>query len=200
MPNYDNTGRLTDELDENRTPPEVRDDLGTLDPEDRMTPQTFGTFGHQAYEWAAEEDFDDVESNRSVIVTQPDGTETQGYIDTLIDERVIVDYKTNDMRNWSEADARWHGNNHGRQVAGYVNSREMPDDAQGWLIATVPPESADVRQAYTDAAGAHGVGVKFSKGEQQTDVMEAVSEAIAESEPAASVDTDTDTDTDTDGQ
>jgi hypothetical protein len=167
------------------TPSEVGEDIGASDEEELTTPHEFGTFAHGAYEWSAEERFEDVESNRPVIVTKPDGSEAQGYIDTLINERVIVDYKTNNMRDWSVADAQRYGNEHGQQVKGYVNSPEMPSDARGWIIATVPPESAEVRQAYTDAAGVHDVGVKFSGSEQQADVMEAVSEAVAESEPVA---------------
>lgn len=184
MGKYSELGRPTD-ASADTTPTEVGEDIGYIDDEELLTPQTFGTFGHGAYEWAAEEHFEDAESNRPVIVTKPDGSEAQGYIDTLIDERVIVDYKTNDMRAWTVADAQRHGNEHGQQVKGYVNSPEMPSDARGWIVATVPPESAEVRQAYADAAGAHDVGVKFAGSEQQTDVMEAVSEAVAESEPVA---------------
>lgn len=175
-------GKLKD-TQEDATPAEVGQDIE--DDGAEMTPQTFGTFAHQAYEWAAEEHFEDAESNRSVIITKPDGSEAQGYIDTLIDERVIVDYKTNDMRAWTVADAQRYGNEHGQQLKGYVNSPEMPSDARGWIIATVPPESAEVRQAYTDAVGVHDVGVKFSESEQQEDVVEAVSEAVAESAPAS---------------
>ncbi len=174
-------GKPTD-IQESTTPPEVRQEI---DDEGPMTPQTFGTFGHGGYEWAAEERLDDVESNRSVLIIKPDGSEAQGYIDTFINERVIIDYKTNDMRDWGEAEARRYGNEHGQQVQEYVNSPEMPDDARGWIVATVPPESAESRQAYSDAAGVHDVGVKFSASEQQEDVMEAVSEAVAESEPAS---------------
>jgi hypothetical protein len=173
------------EIPQDTTPPEVGEDLGYIDEDALMTPQTFGTFAHQAYEWAAEEHFDDVESNRPVIVTKPDGTEAQGYIDTFIDERIVVDYKSNYMPGWSVSDARRYGDQHGQQVKEYVNSEGMPDDARGWIIATVPPESAEVRDAYADAASMHDVGVKFAAGEQQEDVIDVVSEAVAESAPPA---------------
>lgn len=184
MVKHNEIGRPTDSLVD-ATPSEVGEDIGAISEAEPMTPQTFGTFGHGVYEWAAEEQFEDAESNRSVIVTRPDGSEAQGYIDTLINERVIIDYKTNDMRAWSVADAQRYGNEHGQQVQEYVNSPEMPSDARGWIIATVPPESAEVRQAYADAVGVHDVGVKFSGSEQQEDVVEAVSEAVADSEPAS---------------
>lgn len=165
------------------------DSKGASDPE-VMKPHEFGTFAHSAYEQAAEERFEDAESNRPVIVTKPDG-EAQGYIDTLIDERVVIDYKTDYMPDWSVADAKRMGDEYGQQVEGYVNGKEMPADARGWIIATVPPESAEVREAFVDAAGEHGVGIKFSEGEQQEAVMEAVSEAVAESR-SASTDLDED--------
>lgn len=167
------------------TPSEVKEDIGDIDEEALMTPQTFGIFAHQAYEWATEERFDDVESNRSVVITKPDGTEAAGYIDTLINERIVIDYKSNYMPAWNVSEARRYGNEHGQQVEEYVNSKGMPDDARGWIIATVPPESAEVRQAYIEAASAHGVGVKLSAGEQQEDVMNVVSEVVAESEQSA---------------
>jgi hypothetical protein len=153
---------------------------GTSDSE-VMKPHEFGTLAHEAYQWAAEEHFEDAESKHTLIVTKPDGTTKNGEIDTLIDERVVIDYKTDYMPDWSVADARRLGDQYGRQVEEYVNGEGMPPDACGWIIATVPSESAEVRQAFVDAAGAHGVSVKFSKGEQQEDVIEAVSEAVAES-------------------
>ncbi len=173
-------GKLKD-TQEDTTPADVGQDID--DEDDGMTPQTFGTFAHQAYEWAAEEEFDDVESNRSVVVTKPDGTEAQGYIETFINERIVIDYKSSYMPAWSVADARRYGNEHGQQVKEYVTSKSMPDDAQGWIIATVPPESMEVRDAYSEAVSRHGVGVKFSAGEQQDNVMQAVSEAVESTPP-----------------
>lgn len=165
---------------------EVGEDLGVLEEDqvsvvDTSTPHRFGTFAHEAYQVAVGERFDDVDHNVPVIVTKPDGSQAQGYIDTLINDRVIIDYKTNYMPGWSISDAVRYGHEHGRQVQEYVQSEGTPADARGWIIATVPPESADVRTTYVDTAAQYDVGVKFA-GEDTESVVKAVSEAVAESD------------------
>lgn len=149
---------------------------------DTTAPARFGTFAHEAYQVAADARFDNVDHNVPVIVTKPDGTEGQGYIDTLINDRVIIDYKTNYMPGWSVSDAIRYGHEHGRQIQEYVQSNDTPADAQGWIIATVPPGSDDVRTAYVDALAQYQVGVKFSADEDQDSVMDAVSDAVLESD------------------
>ena len=181
------------DIPDDTTPPEVGEDVGSLDEDeievvDTSTPQRFGTFAHEAYQVAADEAFDDMDHNVPVVVTKPDGTRAQGYIDTLINDRVIIDYKTNFMPGWSVADAHRHGDEHGRQVQEYVESEGTPDDARGWIIPTVPPESVEVRQAYSDTLAEYGVGAKFSE-EDQASVMTAVTEAVEESEPSSEIET-----------
>ena len=168
------------------TPPEVREDiddgLNEVEVVDTSSPTRFGTFAHEAYQVAADETFDNVDHNVPVTVTKPDGVQAQGYIETLINDRVIVDYKTNYMPRWSVNDATRYGREHGRQVYEYMQSDGTPNDARGWVVATVPPESEEVRAAYAEALAEHKVGVKFSSGEDQVSVMNAVSDAVSESE------------------
>ena len=185
MPRQCDGGIPTDYADD-LTPAEVREDiddgLDEVKVVDTPTPTQFGTFAHEAYQVAADETFDDVDHNVPVIVTKPDGTQAQGYIDTLINDRVIIDYKTNYMPGWSVNDATRYGREHGQQVQEYVQSDGTPNDARGWVVATVPPESEEVRAAYAEALAEHEVGVKFSPGEDQASVMNAVSDAVSESE------------------
>ena len=177
---------------ESETPSEVGDDLegtATADSpasQDEMTPHGFGTFAHFAYETHADLTFDDVESERPVRVTKPDGSVRQGSVDTAInDDQVLIDYKTGDMRAWDTAKARTEAHKHGRQVREYVDSPDTPEDARGWVIATVPPEIAESRQAYADTLAEHEVGVKFSESEQPEDVMAAAQSAVDESAASA---------------
>lgn len=185
MPRQGDIGTLSD-YDDDATLSEVGEDiddgLDEAETVDTSTAGQFGTFAHEAYQAATDEAFDDVDHNVPVIVTKPDGSEAQGYIDTLINERVIIDYKTNYMPDWSVSDATKYGRDHGRQVQEYVQSDGTPADAQGWIIATVPPDSEDVRTAYTGTLSEYGVGVQFSAGEDQEAVMKAVSDAVQASD------------------
>jgi hypothetical protein len=140
---------------------------------DTSSPREFGKFAHQAYQSAAYETFDDVDNEVPVVVTKPDGTEAQGYVDTMVG-KTLIDYKTNDMRNWDTAQAVRYGNEHGQQMQEYVESSDTPQDAKGWVVATVPPESEEVRQAYADTLAGYDVGVRFAKGEDQDSVLDAV--------------------------
>jgi len=155
---------------------------------DTSTPREFGKFAHQAYQSAAYETFDDIDNEVPVIVTKPDGTEAQGYVDTMIGN-TLVDYKTNDMRNWDAAQAVRFGNEHGQQMREYVESSGTPEDAKGWIVATVPPESEEVRQTYFDTLAGYDVGVKFAEGEDQDSVMDAVKAAIGDTKTRTTGDT-----------
>lgn len=161
------------------------DDIGSS-VDQQMTPQTFGTFAHVAYTEAAEDKFQDESGDRvatemPVIVTKPDGTKAEGKLDLLVDN-TLADFKTNDMRDWSVSDAKQAGGGHGRQVQEYVDSPGTPDGTKGFVVSTVPPKLAEVRAAYEAKLAEHGVGVKFSEGEDPTTVMNAVQEAVDETE------------------
>jgi hypothetical protein len=155
---------------------------------DTSSPREFGKFAHQAYQSVAYETFDDVDSEVPVVVTRPDGTEAQGYVDTMIG-KTLIDYKTNDMRNWDTAQAARYGNEHGQQMQAYVASPSTPQDATGWIVATVPSESEEVRQTYADTLASYGVGARFAKGEDQDSVMDAVRGAVESTETQATSNT-----------
>lgn len=144
-------------------------------------PRSFGRFAHEAYQLSAFYHFDDVDNEVPVVVTKPDGTRVQGYIDTLINDKVIVDYKTNNMRDWSESRARREAKEYGRQVQEYVEADGAPPGCRGWIIATVPPNTSEIAEVYADELKEFGVGVKFCRGESAEDVIRAVEEAIRES-------------------
>jgi hypothetical protein len=143
------------------------------------TPIRFGTFAHEAYSLAAYENFDDVDREVPVIVTKRDGAEAQGRIDTMIGD-TLIDYKTNDMRDWDVAKAVSSAKEHGLQMQEYVESPGTSKDARGWIVATVPPRSEEVRQTYANTLARYGVGVKFTGGEDQDTVMEAVKAAVGD--------------------
>lgn len=148
--------------------------------EDFTTSRDFGRFAHQAYEVAAENNLDNeyVESEAPVQVIDADGNVGYGRIDTLVDERHVIDYKTNDMRDWDSSQAYQAGLKHGKQVSGYVNSPDLPPNATGTVISTVPPISNETRQAYADGLAQYGIGVQFSESEDPDDVTAAVQEAL----------------------
>jgi hypothetical protein len=174
-----------DEAPERETPSEIGEDLegeaGNTS-QDNMTPHGFGTFAHSAYETHVDLRFDDVENELPVRVTKPDGSVKQGWVDTAInDDQVLIDYKTGDMREWDVQKARKEAQKHGQQVREYMDSPDTPEDASGWIVATVPPVAAETRQAYSDALAEHKVGVKFSESEEPEDVMAAVQSAADDS-------------------
>lgn len=154
--------------------------------EDTSTPLKWGRFGHAAYEYYVEYEgaFDDVTSEESVIITKPDGVEAEGRIDTLINEKVIIDYKTDDMTDWDAAKATaiarsW---SHGPKVKAYVDSPETPQDAKGWIVATQPPKAEEVRQAYADGLAEFGVGVKWAESQHPDQVIDAIRDAVKDSQ------------------
>lgn len=145
-----------------------------------QTPANFGTWAHSGYEQEAYFALDDAEREREVRVTKRDGSETWGKVD-LISGNALIDFKTNDLRDWSAAKARAMAKEHGQQMSEYVASPDTPANAKGWIVATVPPQSDAVRKVYASELGAYGVGVKYSASEDPADVVRAVREAVRES-------------------
>jgi hypothetical protein len=166
--------------DEESDPTQATGDA-SIEVVDTSRPTTFGTFAHDGYEIAADDHFEDVETEKEVRVQRdPAKGQETGYIDAVVDERYLFDFKTNYMKDWTERDATRHGHEHGAQVKSYVDSPDTPADAKGWIIASVPPDSPDVRKTYSEVLGGYGVGVKYSQSEQQDDVIAAMEEAIDE--------------------
>jgi len=85
------------------------------------------------------------------------------------------------MRGWSAADARRYAHDHGRQLKEYIDSPDAPSNAKGWIVATVPPESESIRKIFSETLDQYGIGVKFTKSEDPTAVVEAVKSAMRDS-------------------
>lgn len=145
---------------------------------DTDTPTKFGTFAHEAYGYAAEDKYGDAaDIERRVGTTKPDGSLAEGEVDLAVGN-ALIDYKTCDMRDWSTTEARVAARKHGQQMKEYVDSPDTPADAKGWIVATVPPDSQIVRDAYAAVLSEYNIGVKFAKGEDQASVMKAVDKAV----------------------
>jgi len=148
---------------------------------DTDTPAKFGTFAHEAYGYAAEDKYGDAaDIERRIGVTKPDGSLAEGEIDLAVGH-ALIDYKTCNMRDWTTTEARAAARKHGQKMQEYVDSPDAPANAKGWIIATVPPDSQVVRDAYAATLNEHNVGVKFAKSEDQASVMEAVDKAVKDS-------------------
>ena len=139
-----------------------------------------GRDGHAIYGRTVEDALDDTDKGVNVYsneqVTLPDGR--NGFIDTRINE-TIIDYKTHDMIDWTEADAKHYGNEHGEQVRGYMESPDTPDDALGFIIATGrSPDTDGVWKVYQDTLAEYGVGVRYATGGKPNDVLNSVKKLI----------------------
>jgi hypothetical protein len=142
------------------------------------TPAEFGTFAHEAYGYAAEDKYGDrADVERRVGVTKPDGRMAEGEVDLTVGN-ALIDYKSCDMRDWTASEASAAAREHGQQMKEYVESPDTPANAKGWIIATVPPNSQEVRDAYSGRLKEYGVGVEFAKGEDQASVMRATDAAV----------------------
>lgn len=142
------------------------------------SPQEFGIHAHVAYADAAQDAVtQDSDTEMPVIITNPHSPERMGRIDFIADNK-IIDFKTNDMREWTEADARIYAEQHGSQMQDYVNSPDTPVDASGWIVATVPPIHQAVRDVYSEVLKNYKVEVRFSPSESSESVGEIVSEIV----------------------
>lgn len=145
---------------------------------DTDTPAKFGTFAHEAYGYAAADKYGDAaDIERPVGVTKSNGSLAEGRVDLAVGN-ALIDYKTCGMRNWTKTEARAAAREHGQQMKEYMDSPDTPANAKGWIIATVPPDSQVMRDAYATTLNDYNVGVKFAKSEDQASVMEAVGKAV----------------------
>ncbi len=151
-----------------------------------------GTILHTAYEDAVDDELGDpdngvyVYNNYEVTIEKEDGSLTNGVIDTLIehgDKATIVDYKTNDMSDWTISEAIHQAHEHGQQVKEYVDSPDTPSNAEGLIIAAGRSSlSSDAQQAYIDTLASYDVEVKFTEGGTPEDIVDAVEAAMSDSE------------------
>ncbi len=84
-----------------------------------------------------------------------------GSIDLLVNQKDVIDIKTDDMRGWSKEKAKSMGEKYGKQVAEYVASPDTAKDAQGHLFMVGRQPSEDARQKLQEAADRHDVSVTF---------------------------------------
>lgn len=149
-----------------------------------------GTKDHPIYEQAAYDAIDDpdnevhVWNEEAVRIKNEDGSMGIGKIDTRIDhgeKTTLLDYKTNDMLNWTHSDASRHGHDHGSKMRQYMESPDTPDDSKGTLIQIGrPSKDPIISDTYHNAAAEHGVNVKFPEGGEPDDVVASVREAMDE--------------------
>ncbi len=168
---------VTEEAHESSDSPlDTQENIETFD-----RPCEFGVFAHQAYKAAAYDSFDDVDEEVPVIIKGEDGSEQQGYIDNIIDDQVLIDYKTHDMRNYSSAEAEVLAENIGKKMQEYVKALGDSSEHKGYIISTVPPESNEVRKAMEATLAKYDVRIIFSESEQPEDVIKSVKKAVKDS-------------------
>lgn len=148
-----------------------------------------GTRLHGGYETAVErrllqrEDVQFVESEYPVTVTNEAGQLENGRIDSYVEHdnhATLIDYKSNDMHNWSVEEARRHGSAHGRQMWEYIRSGGTPADSRGYILQTGrQSENPEVARNYA-AAAEHfeGVTVTFPRGGDLDSIADAAEAAV----------------------
>ncbi len=147
-----------------------------------------GTRFHSICQQSVQDGIEDVEQDVEVINGQEvsllsDTKEPKkGVVDTLVEHQgqyTLVDYKTNDMSQWSVVDAARYGQEHGSQVQSYLQSPKIPQGARGYIISVGKPSpSIEVTNAYKDALKQHEVDVVYAQGGNPDDVVSAVKTAM----------------------
>ena len=159
-------------------------ELEEVEKKEFKEPMHFGSFAHEAYGLAAADRYENSETEQTISVLDEEGFHVNdGRIDLIVGEKNIVDFKTNDMREWTTEDAVKFAKEHGEQVQGYMNSPDTPEESKGLIVSSVPPKNEEVRKAYAEALADFGVEVGYSSGEDQDSVMEVVDSFVSEVEP-----------------
>ena len=108
-----------------------------------------------------------------------------GKIDTLIEhdnKYTVIDYKTNNMHDWTESDARRYGKEHGQQVQEYVSVLGKSRDTEGYIVALGrQPEDPNVLQTYVDTLSEQGVKIKFPEGYESSEKFEELGNSVVNS-------------------
>jgi hypothetical protein len=148
--------------------------------------RVFGTHLHGWYAREGElrfagENGDEVYAEKPVQVLDQDGTEHDGFVDLVVHEKYLFDFKSDDMRSWNETSARERAEKYGKQMQQYMESPDTPEDASGWIIATTPSESDEVTKAFEETLDQYGVKVRYSKGVEAQSVLDEV-ESVLEGE------------------
>ncbi len=93
-----------------------------------------------------------------------------GFADLIIDDKHVIDYKTDQMTSWNATIARARGHEYGSKIASYANSPLLADNAKGHLyMVGNRNRDARIEATFREAAGEHGVNVVFcDSGDPQT--------------------------------
>ena len=140
-----------------------------------------GSAVHAIYARRVEEGIEAADPTAEVRVEEAVGLPGggTGRIDTRIDG-LIVDYKTHDMKAWTPTVAARYGNEHGQQLADYVDSPDTPDNARAVLIAAGrEADDSEALETYVDALRSHGVEYRSGGDANPEDVLCVINEVRA---------------------
>jgi hypothetical protein len=152
-----------------------------------------GSRDHAIFGQAVEDALDDpdkkaqrkavsVYSNAFRNVKNEEEMEKNGFADSVIEhdgKATILEYKTDDMSRWTVAEAQARGDDYGRQVQSYVQSKDSPLNCKGYIIAVGRPPIDDLAsQEYIKTLTHYDINVIFTKGGDISDVVNAAKEAM----------------------
>lgn len=119
-----------------------------------------------------------VEAEQELGLLDPDGNYAgYGYADLVIEDKHVIDYKTDQMDTWTESTARARGQLYGSKVAAYTNSPQLREDAEGHLLMVGHRSDHEhINEIFRHAAAEHGVSVTFCESADPKAVMDEIEE------------------------
>ncbi len=100
-----------------------------------------------------------------------------GFADLVIEDKHVIDYKTDQMDTWTESTARARGHLYGSKAAAYANSPQLDSDAEGHLFMVGNRSEHDhINEIFCHAAAEHGVSVTFCDSADPQAVMDQIEE------------------------
>ena len=135
-----------------------------------------GTLLHGAYEYKVLEEFGN--SDREVSVVLKDGR--SGRIDSIINDKYLVDYKNHDMRTWSESQAKHYVKKFSSQMKDYVECDYTPKGSEPIIVATCPPNDENIRSLIQEGLKREGVEIVFCGSAEIDAVVNTLKEIIPE--------------------
>jgi hypothetical protein len=151
-----------------------------------------GSIMHSIYEQKAYDELDNPEEGISVwneepiFVADAHGNKKIGKVDTRIDHgnnTTLIDYKTNDMNDWTEADGRRFGHEHGEKMKEYMESNQTPVGSLGYIIQCGRlPKNEYAKRVYSDSIEQYGGKVLFPDDGTPESVIGSVREAMEKTE------------------
>ena len=135
-----------------------------------------------AYDQTAELDDASLERQVESEYELPDGTR----IDTLItkgDNALVLDYKTDDMSNWTPPHATSMGHQYGSQVQGYVAQVPQPNATGYVVICGKLPTDPAALSAFQNTLAGYNVNTAIVGGDGEADdVVDTVGDLIEEND------------------